>query len=190
MSDLVTPWSGEPTRHRAAREPLLEPGVAPTRGDARWSLPGRPALYLPSDIGTIAGEYAAGAEGQGGSDWTERELYRIPLRLERLLDLSDPAVAAAAGAGQVEDWLADDGAVRRTAGRLLARLPGLQALLVPSSAFVDRHDRYAVVVYPDALDPLLAFGPPVPIGRISFAQKAPHVRLTAHSTPPRRDGGQ
>ncbi len=58
----------------------------------------------------------------------------------------------AMGSGPIEDWILDLNATRSTANYLRAQAEP-QALIVPSVAFLDRRDRYGLVIYRDRIDP-------------------------------------
>lgn len=166
LADLVVPWSQQLLRHRpkGSRRSILDDAYLGIAADNRWSARGVRAWYFASDIGVITAEFARHIETDvpaGRSAHLERSIFRVSVTLERVLDLRDPAVVAAMGAAPINAWILDLGATQAAAGYLLAQVPGLQGLVVPSVAFLDRPDRFNVVVYRDAVDPAMVFGPPV-----------------------------
>jgi hypothetical protein len=64
------------------------------------------------------------------------------------------------GAAPLNEWILDTGATQAAASYLIAHVRGLQGLIVPSVAFLDRPDRFNLVVYRDAIDLESAFGTP------------------------------
>jgi RES domain-containing protein len=131
--------------------------------DNRWSPAGVRAYYFASDIGLVTAEYArhiATDLALGHADRLERSVFRVPLVLNRVLRLTDPAVVSAMGAGPINTWSLDLAATQAAATYVLAQVVRLEALVVPSVAFLDQHDRFNVVIYRDAIDPAAVFGPP------------------------------
>jgi RES domain. len=131
--------------------------------DNRWSGPGVRAYYFAGDVGLVAAEHARHIAidlPSGVEDRIERSVFRVPIRLERVLALTDPVVVAAMGAGEINSWILDLVATQAAANYLIAQVPGLEALVVPSVAFLDQHHRFNVVAYRDAIDPSAVFGPP------------------------------
>jgi len=81
-----------------------------------------------------------------------RRLYRLTLRSIPALDVRRPAVAAQLGLPD-RDALSDRTRTRAAATRVRnARI--CAALVVPSMAFLDRPDRFNVVIFCDAVDHL------------------------------------
>ncbi len=166
LRDLVRPWSGRLYRHVAAgrRRSVLDDTYLGVARDNRWNEAGTPAWYFASDLAATVAEYArhiATELPDGVPERLAREVYRVPVTLACTLDLTDPVVVEATGAPPIADWILDPATTRATATFLLAQMPALQALLVPSVAFLDRRQRPNVVVFRDRLDPGSAFGKPV-----------------------------
>lgn len=131
--------------------------------DNRWSALRVRAYYFASDLGLVVAEHARhiAVDVPGGRvDRIERSVFRVPIDLDRVLTLTDPAVVAAMGAAPINSWILDLGATQAAANHLLAQVPGLEAIVVPSVAFLDQHDRFNVVVYRDAIDLSSAFSAP------------------------------
>ncbi len=165
LADLVVPWSGRLLRHRPKGSScsVLDDAYLGIAADNRWSASGVRAFYFASDIAVIVAEYARHIETDvpgGHADRLERSVFRVPVMLERVLDLRDPSVVAAMGASPINAWILDLAVTQAAAGHLLAQVPNLQGLVVPSVAFLDRHDRFNVVVYRDAVDPAVVFDTP------------------------------
>jgi RES domain-containing protein len=166
LTDLVVPWSGVLLRHRpkASTRSVLDDAYLGMAGDNRWSTRGISAYYFASDVGLVAAEHARHIEidlAGGHADRIERSVFRVPVGLERVLKLTDPVVVAAMGAGPIGSWILDLVATQAAASYLLAQVAGLQGLIVPSVAFLDRKDRFNMVVYRDRIDPGTAFRTPV-----------------------------
>ena len=166
MADLARPWSGELLRHRprASTRSVLDDTYLGMAGDNRWSALGLLAYYFALDVGVLVAEHARHIEadlpGTHG-DRLERSVFRVPVELEVVLDLTDPAVVGAMGAGAINAWILDLRATQAAASHLLSQVRGLQGLIVPSVAFLDQHARFNIVVYRDTIDVATAFGSPI-----------------------------
>jgi RES domain-containing protein len=165
LADLVVAWSGDVLRHRprASSRSVLEDTYLGIADDNRWSARGVRAYYFASDVGVVGAEHARhiAIDVPGGhEDRIERSVFKVPVVLDRLLTLSDSQVITAMGAAPLNEWILDTGATQAAASYLIAHVRGLQGLIVPSVAFLDRPDRFNLVVYRDAIDLESAFGTP------------------------------
>lgn len=164
--DFVRPWSGPGLRHRPAgsRRSVLDDQYLGQVPDSRWSELGVRAYYFAADIGLILAEYGRHIVidlPAGHSERLARSVYSVPISLGHVLDLTDPVMVEAMGAAPLETWILNERATQSAATYLLEQVPTLQALLVPSVAFLDRPDRHNFVVYRDRIDVTTAFGVPV-----------------------------
>lgn len=168
---LVAPWSGDLLRHRPAgsiRSVLEDTYLGQVDGN-RWSARGIRTYYFAHDRGVIEAEHArhvAADLPSGHTERLERDVFRVAVALERVLDLTDGRVVAGMGAAPINDWILSVPKTQAVGSYLLSQLPGLQGLIVPSVAFLDDHDRCNVVVFRDAIDPGTVFGEPVFVLRI------------------------
>ncbi len=170
---LIAPWKGSPLRHRPAgsRRSVLDDSYLGQASANRWSAKGVRAWYFAADQGIVAAEHArhvAAELPEGRAVRLEREVFRVPVTLERALDLTDRRVVKAMGAAPVNDWILDLAATQAVGAYLRTQLPGLQGLIVPSVAFLDEHARHNVVVFRDAVDPARVFGRPELVLRITL----------------------
>ena len=165
LAKLAKPWSGEGLRHRpktSIRSVLSDEHLGQA-GNNRWSELGCRAYYFASDVGLVTAEHArhiAIDVPAGFAVRLERSVFRVPISLDRVLNLTDPAVVAAMGAGPITEWVLDIGRTQVAAAYVRSQVEGLQGLLVPSVAFLDQPGRRNIVVYRDAIDPAHAFGEP------------------------------
>lgn len=148
------PWSGAAYRHvRAhANRDILDFRYAGAFARNRWNEPGEPTLYLAGDPGVLVAEWGRQLSLSFTCDvagnTVEREVYRLHLTLERVVDLRAPSVAAMAGLTDLESHIRDRSAARAAASRIRSTTPA-QAILVPSIAFLDDLSRWNLVVFLD-----------------------------------------
>lgn len=166
LAALAKPWSGDGLRHRprTSHRSVIDDEYLGQASNNRWSELGVRAYYFASDVGLVTAEHArhiAIDVPAGFAERLERSVFRVPISLERVLDLTNPAVVAAMGADPINAWVLDVGRTQAAAAYLRSQVAGLQGLLVPSVAFLDQHERRNIVVYRDAIDPSVAFGEPV-----------------------------
>jgi RES domain-containing protein len=113
-------------------EPWNADRLIDTEG-GRWSRPGQPTIYLAGDPGVALAEFARHCSADGGAP--EGSLWTIRVALDDVSDLRQ----------------ADDATVLdRDRCRALAdelRGAGVEGILVPSVAFLDRRDRFNVVLF-------------------------------------------
>ncbi|HVA86350.1 MAG TPA: RES family NAD+ phosphorylase [Candidatus Saccharimonadales bacterium] len=166
IADRVRPWSGEMLRHRPASSTrsVLDEEYLGQAQDNRWSRLGTRAYYFTTDIGAVVAEYGrhiAIELPEGRSERLARAVFRVPVTLARILDLTDPATIEAMGAKPIEEWILSPSATQAAAAYLLEQVPDLQGIRVPSVALLDHPDRANLVVYRDRIDLAMSFGEPV-----------------------------
>jgi hypothetical protein len=94
-----------------------------------------------------------------------RGIHEVPTRLECVVDLRDYAIARDLRCPADRDWFLDAERTRGVARRL-RRYRRLQALLVPSVAFLDDFTRWNLVVYLDRVDHTSCFGSTSLVGEL------------------------
>lgn len=166
LGRFVAPWSGDLLRHRpkASTRSVLDDTYLGQADTNRWSTRGVRAYYFALDRGIVIAEHARHVAADlpvGHAERIERAVYSVPVTLERTLDLTNPKVVAAMGAGPINTWILDLAKTQAAGAYLLSQVSGLQGLVVPSVVFLDDHARCNVVVFRDAIDPVTAFGTPV-----------------------------
>lgn len=148
-------WIGTAYRHirAGAGRDVLDFRYAGAFAGNRWNEQGEPTLYLAGDPGVLVAEWgrqlhrSLSAEVIGKT--VEREVYRLYLRLDRVLDLRDRETAAKLDILDGPHRFVDRGLARATATRV--RAAGAQAMLVPSIAFLDEPSRWNLVVFLEAV---------------------------------------
>lgn len=149
-------WLGDVYRHLSAhaRYDVLDFRYAGRGADNRWNEPGEPTLYLAGDIGVAIAEWARHIEvsrtPELGLAAIERTVYRLSLQIDRVLDLRDSQVWAELSIDNAPHCFLHIPTARATA-RFIRATTSAQAMFVPSAPFIDRLDRWCLVVFLDKL---------------------------------------
>ena len=156
LERFVRPWSGVGIRHIPAGSPygVLDFRFAGLSETNRWNVRGEPTLYLASDRGVALAEFARHLREDRSptlaARTVERAVFQVAVTVERTIDLRDPAVHDALGLADAPRVFLDREGARATA-RFLRATVHVQALLVPSVAFLDDASRWVAVLFLDAL---------------------------------------
>jgi RES domain-containing protein len=149
-------WSGEAYRHvpGGARSDVLDFRFAGRASENRWNKPGDPTLYLAGDEGVLIAEWGRHFSLDRSKtlrpDTDERAVYRLSLMIDRLLDLRQSAAWEALSlAGAPGCFL--DLPVARAISQFIRQTTPAQGLIVPSAAFLDRLDRWCLVLFLEKL---------------------------------------
>ena len=164
MSLRIEPWRGPTFRHvPSGAQPLDTTWAGQSRG--RWNLPGEPTFYLASSREVAATEWLrhldrAGLQpGSGvpppGPAIPPRDLYEIEVTLQRTIDFRDAANRAQLSIDDLARVALDPVAARALATFVRSALD-VEAIWVPSVAFLDRPEAGNLVVFLERLDRPLA----------------------------------
>ncbi len=150
LAQSIGPWSGPAYRHIPADRgyDVRDLRYAHRRSSGRWHWEGQPTLYLASDAAAAIGEFARhlAVDRAGAPLPARRTVYELGVRLERTIDLRDPAVLRLIGREDApECWL--DVRIARAVATFFRDSLGVQALLVPSVAYLDHGERFNVVAF-------------------------------------------
>jgi RES domain-containing protein len=150
LPDLVRPWAGTAYRHIPADAgyDIRDLRFAGRRSDGRWHWRGQPTLYLASDAGIAIGEFSRHlAIDRGGAvTRARRTIYELGVRVDRAIDLRDPAVLQLIGRDDTPGcWL--DPRIARAVATFFRDALTVQAVLVPSVVHLDDPERFNVVCF-------------------------------------------
>jgi len=127
------PWDGTVWRHMFGDNP-------PTRENqlgARWNPPGVPAIYVSLNRGTALAEGEHAAAIQPLRPTVKRTIYKLRVRLEKVLDLSSRSVLHELGINEPELANVDHTACQRIGGAV--EWLEHDGLLVPSARRAGRN---------------------------------------------------
>lgn len=151
LEPLLRPFSGEVFCHAPADRAFVLGALARADdGHDRWSTGGTRTAYLAGDAWTAIAEFARHGQSDGPPD--DRRLVRLRLAAVTTIDLRGATTRAALGITDGPGAFLD----RRCARELSAEIRSAGAcegLIVPSMAFLDRPERFNVVLFCEAIGP-------------------------------------
>ncbi|MDQ3542133.1 MAG: RES family NAD+ phosphorylase, partial [Chloroflexota bacterium] len=143
------PWLGTAYRHipSGGNRDVLDFRHAGRQPDNRWNASGEPTLYLAGDPGILIAEWGRHFpvvfDDALQPVTVERTVFRLSLRLQRVVDLRSHAAVKHA---VTSPWFLDRD-VTRAVARSVRAAGTAQALIVPSIAFLDDLTRWNLVVF-------------------------------------------
>ncbi len=156
LDDLLDAWSGDALRHIPAGSPfeVLDFRFAGLGAENRWNDPGQPTLYLAGDAGVLIAElgrhFAIDRAPTLRQATVERTVFTLRLSIEHVLDLREARTLASLSLEDAPGCFTDRELARATA-RFVRSTTRAQALLVPSTGFLDDLDRWCLVLFLDKL---------------------------------------
>jgi RES domain-containing protein len=180
LTDRIGPWAGSAFRHIPADAgyDIRDLRYAGRRSGGRWHWQGQPTLYLASDAAVAIAEFARhlAVDRGGRATPARRAVYELGVKLERTVDLRDSAVLRLIGRDDAPDcWL--DPRISRAVGTFFRDSLPVQALLVPSIAFLDDAARFNVVCFLENL-------PDTPRSFLPRARRRTTVTVEPEVSPP------
>lgn len=155
--ELVRPWRGRVLRHIPGSSPFgpLETRFAARSRENRWNREGEPALLFASDRAVLIGEFARHFERDRAPELAglvqTRRVFEFDLELPRVFDLTDSYSCAQLGIANAPSCFLDRTVARATAG-FLRDVIGVEAILVPSTVFLDQPEHRNLVLFLDRLE--------------------------------------
>ena len=149
LEDAAEPFGGLVYVHAPIGAPFSFDALA-RRDDGRdrWGTSGQRTVDLAGDPGVALAEYARRREPGAPAD--ERRIVRLRLRAVTVVDLRRGSVAVALGLPSGARHLADRAVARRVA-RTVREADVCEGMIVPSMAFLERADRFNVVLFCERL---------------------------------------
>ena len=150
LEALVRPFGGRVHCHSPADRPFSYAALARTDdGRDRWGGPGLRSVYLASDPAVAIAEYARHRDPAAPAD--RRRICAFRLGAVRLLDVRDDEAAQVLGVPLGPTAFLDRERARRI-GRAIRAAGLCQGLIVPSMAFLERPERFNIVLFVEQLD--------------------------------------
>lgn len=167
---LLRPWLGVGLRHIPAgsTRSVLDARYAGVSPNNRWNEAGAPTFYFGSDVAVVVAEFARhiNMELPGGAPERQvRRIYRVPIKLDRVIDLAEPRATEILGIDPTRGWIGDVPTTQATV-RFLRHHLDVQGLIVPSVPFLDMPGKWNVIIFLDRIDARTAFGSPEFVRRL------------------------
>jgi RES domain-containing protein len=156
LDGLLIPWSDYAYRHipEGSSYDVLDFRFAGRGLENRWNYPRQPTLYLARDAGVAVAEFGRHLDENRApalrSQVQARQLYRVQVRVERLLDLREASIQGAISIANAPHCFLTQDIARATANYIRATTSA-QAILVPSMAFLDQPERWVSVLFLEKL---------------------------------------
>jgi RES domain-containing protein len=153
---LLSPWNGEAFRHIPKGSPYgpLDFRFAGLATDNRWNYPGQRTLHLGRDRGVVVGEFSRHLQEkrtpQIARQIVARQLFRLRLEIEWMLDLTSPEVRKALSLPSDPTCFLSVDYARATA-HFVRFTTRAQGLVVPSMCFLDDVSRWCLVLFLEKL---------------------------------------
>lgn len=148
IEKFITPWKGYVFRHIPAGNEVLDFSLCGLSKENRWNSPGEPTLYLAGSKQIALSEYSRHYQENRliklGKKTQKRHFYRLEIQLERTINLCNPDVYANfPGAPDCYKEIK----IARTVGALIRNVFKVEAIFVPSMAFLDDLSKWCLVLF-------------------------------------------
>lgn len=173
MPIALAPFQVTATRHIPDGRDPLDFSYAAVSPYNRWNDQGVPAVYLAAGRDVCAAEYGRHLDASeiGNIPRAKRAVYEYGVDLRFVLDIRTSDAQAEVGLTPLTKILNRDDC--RAAARIARGLDSrLEALLVPSVAFLDDMTRWSLVVYLDRTTSVEAFTSVRRVGTLSYTSSS------------------
>ena len=145
---FIRPWQGDAFRHIPDGSQVLDFSWCGLSIENRWNYPGEPTLYLagskPIALGEYSRHYRENRADKLVSKTQRRRFWRLTVQLKRTIDLCNPEVHADfPGAPDCFKEIK----TARTVAALFRNVLAVEAIFVPSMAFLDDLSRWCLVLF-------------------------------------------
>lgn len=161
LSSLIKPWTGYAIRHLPSKTGSAQPNplnfdYCGKSDENRWNVKDEPTLYLASEKDVALAEYARHfevARNEGLSKKVhKRKVYRFNIELSHTLDLCNTSVCNTLSLTDAPSCFTNIKIARATAN-FLRNATQVQAIFVPSIAFMDNVTKWCLVIFLEKLNP-------------------------------------
>ena len=161
LSSFIKPWKGSVIRHLPALPGKRQPdplnfNYCGKSNENRWNVSGEPTLYLASEKDVALAEFARHFESARTpallKQIYKRKVYRFKIELDYTLDLCNPSICKQFSLTDAPMCFMDIKIARATA-TFLRNTTSIQAIFVPSMAFMDDASKWCLVIFLEKLQP-------------------------------------
>ncbi|ELR98414.1 RES domain-containing protein [Gloeocapsa sp. PCC 73106] len=158
LQDYIRPWSGYAVRHIPDRpeQPydIYNFSYCGVSNENRWNIAGEPTLYLAKEKDIALAEYArhfrVDRTPSLAAKTYRRLVYRFEVRLNCVLDLTKAEVWQELSLEDAPECFAEKTIARATAN-FIRNTTTIQAIIVPSLAFLDNLEQWCLVLFLEKL---------------------------------------
>ncbi len=148
-------WSGYGVRHIPdGAYNVYDFSRAGLATDNRWNIQGEPTLYLASEKDVALGEWSRHLQVERSVGLVKkvqrRKVYRFEAKLTSILNLCDRHVCQALSLQNAPNCFLNKNTARAVAG-FIRHTTQVEAIFVPSVVFLDRLDKWVLVVFLEKL---------------------------------------
>lgn len=158
LKTYIKPWSGYAIRHLPAASGInIDPlnfTYCGKSDENRWNVKGEPTLYLASEKGVALAEFARHFKENRidglAAKLHKRKVFRFKIKLEQTLNLCDPKICELFSLTEAPSCFMNAKIARATAN-FLRNATSIQAIFVPSVAFMDDISKWCLVIFLEKL---------------------------------------
>jgi len=157
LQSYIQSWSGFAVRHiPEGPYEIYDFSRCGLGSENRWNVTGEPTLYLAKERDVALAEFARHMTVDRTESLVKkvrrRKVYRFEVSLDNILDLCRLEVCQALSLLDVPNCFLDKDIARATA-RFIRKTTVVQAIKVPSVAFLDNLEQWCLVVFLEKLPP-------------------------------------
>ncbi|MGL5078960.1 MAG: RES domain-containing protein [Waterburya sp.] len=155
LSYLIEPWSGEAYRHLPdGNYDVYDCSYTGMAANNRWNTQGEQTLYLAGSVDVAAGEWSRhflfDRPKQLAAKTKRRKVYQMTVKLNHTLNLCDRLGWQELSLKDAPNCFLDKKVARATA-QFIRQTTIVEAIFVPSMAFLDQMDKWVLVVFLEKL---------------------------------------
>lgn len=158
LQSYIQPWSGHAVRHipdtPGKTYDIYNFNYCGRSNENRWNVAGESTLYLAKEKDVALAEYARHFQVDRtaalAAKTHRRKVYRFRIELEHTLDLRDAKVWTELSLANAPDCFKDK-AIARAIAHFIRNTTEVQAILVPSMAFLDDLEQWCLAIFLEKL---------------------------------------
>ncbi|MEA5508791.1 RES domain-containing protein [Crocosphaera sp. UHCC 0190] len=155
LQDWIVPWSGQGFRHLPdGNYNVYDFQYAGLATNNRWNVQGEATLYLAGSLDVVVGEWSRHFQfdrpQQLSTKTKRRKVYGFEVRLNQTLNLCQAEIWQELSLANAPHCFLDKKIARATA-QFIRQTTDVEAIFVPSMAFLDQLDKWVLVLFLEKL---------------------------------------
>lgn len=155
LQDLIKPWSGQAYRHLPdGNYDVCDFSYTGLAANNRWNIQGEQTLYLAGRVDVAAGEWSRhfnfDRPRELAAKTKRRKVYQMTVQLNQTLNLCDSYCWQELSLKDAPNCFLDKNIARATA-QFIRQTTTVEAIFVPSMAFLDQMDKWVLVIFLEKL---------------------------------------